>query len=93
MKTVPKEMMQPVMEAYDMMERYLQKHNYVARDSLSIADFSVVATMTSMMHVVPMEMEKYPKIMAWMKKMEMLPVYEENQKGLDMMMCMMKKMR
>lgn len=52
---------------------------------MTIADFSIVATVSSIDIIVPIDAKKYPKITAWLKKMQALPYYAANKNGLDKM--------
>lgn len=57
----------------------------MAGETVTIADISLVATLTSCNVVVPINSEKYPKITAWIKTMEQLPYYNANKVGLDVL--------
>ncbi|KAJ8954082.1 hypothetical protein NQ318_004387 [Aromia moschata] len=73
-----------LIEAYGQLETLLELNTYVAGDTLTIADFSVIATVTSANVLVPIAANRFPKITEWISKMQALPYYEEaNQKGLD----------
>lgn len=64
---------------------------YVAGSSLSVADFSMVATVSSLNVFVPIASNRYPKITEWLNRMQSLPYYAEaNQAGLDMFTNVMK---
>ncbi|XP_058816311.1 uncharacterized protein LOC131679588 [Topomyia yanbarensis] len=65
-----------IQKAYQLLEDTL-KEDYVVGSSLTIADFSCVSSISSLMHVVPMEKAKYPKIYGWLGRMKRLPYYEE----------------
>ncbi|KAH8296894.1 hypothetical protein KR044_000172, partial [Drosophila immigrans] len=66
-----------VAEVYDLVETLLGDNDYVAGTDLSIADFSFVTTICSLMVFLELESGKYPKIAAWMERMKELPYYEE----------------
>lgn len=68
-------------EAFDFVEKFLEKGKYVAGDQLTIADFSLVSSITSMSIVCPLEPKKHPKILAWLKEIQKLPYYEANAVG------------
>ncbi|KAJ8954079.1 hypothetical protein NQ318_004384 [Aromia moschata] len=62
----------------------LERSTYVAGEELSLADFSIVATVTTSNILVPIEAQKFPKITEYVKRMQALPYYAEaNQDGLD----------
>lgn len=72
-----------VEESYEYLESYLASSKYVAGDVLSVADFSVVATLSTIEVMVPIA-SVHKKLLGWYKRMKSLPYYEAgNQAGLD----------
>lgn len=67
-----------------MLETILKKRTFVAGDQMTIADFSIVATLSTAEIYLPIDVEKYPKINAWYQKMKALPYYNINEKGVEM---------
>lgn len=66
------------------METLLERSSYVAGESVTLADFSIVATVTSGNVFVPIASNRYPRISDWLSKMQILPYYNDgNQVGLD----------
>ncbi|XP_013777661.2 glutathione S-transferase 1-like [Limulus polyphemus] len=51
------------------LETYLTKTSYVAGDKLTLADISVVASL-SMMEVLDYDFQSFPKLYSWMAKMK-----------------------
>ncbi|EDW62181.1 glutathione S-transferase 1 [Drosophila virilis] len=82
-KPVPKERIEAIVEVYDFMEAFLQDHSYIAGDQLTIADFSLISSISSALVYVDIEAVKYPKLSAWIKRLEQLPYYGENAKGAE----------
>ncbi|XP_056649156.1 glutathione S-transferase 1-like isoform X4 [Diorhabda sublineata] len=76
-KTVNKEKAAKVIEGYNFLETILETSEYAAGDKMTIADFSLVATVTSANVLVPIAANRYPKISEWITKMEQLPYYKE----------------
>ncbi|XP_017079166.1 glutathione S-transferase 1-like [Drosophila eugracilis] len=74
---VPKERYDAIIEIYDFLETFLVGNDYMAGNQLTIADFSIISTLTSLMAFVELDTAKYPKISAWIKRMQELPYYEE----------------
>nr|QVK45127.1 GSTe3 [Pagiophloeus tsushimanus] len=72
-----------VLEVYDLLELILEKRTFVAGSQMTIADFSIVATLSTIEVYLPLNEEKYPKIMAWYQKMKALPYYSINEKGVQ----------
>lgn len=63
------------------MEAFLANGKYVCGDTITIADYCCIATISSVDKVAPIDATKYPKLLAWMKLMEALPIYQENAQG------------
>ncbi|KAH0809059.1 hypothetical protein GEV33_013732 [Tenebrio molitor] len=82
-KSAPQEQVDEIVERYDFLEKFLSVNSHVALGHLTIADFSVIATVSTIDLIVPVDLKKYPKIAAWMKKMQALPYYAANKNGLD----------
>nr|UUB32739.1 glutathione S-transferase GSTe3 [Dendroctonus valens] len=80
-----------VRESYDILEVILNKRKFVAGDSMTIADFNIVATLSTTEVCVPMEKE-YPSIDAWYAKMRQLPYYSINAKGVEMFRTVFSKL-
>lgn len=70
-----------VEKAYQLLEDILENSGHVAGKGPSIADFSCVASISSMMKVIPMERERYPRIYDWLDRLKSLPYYEEADGG------------
>ncbi|KAL3275750.1 hypothetical protein HHI36_020496 [Cryptolaemus montrouzieri] len=69
-------------DSYESIERILDGKKFIAGNDMSIADFSLVATLTSANIAVPIDLKKYTNIAAWLKTMESLPYYELNAEGM-----------
>ncbi|CAH1169700.1 unnamed protein product [Phaedon cochleariae] len=82
-KEIDQKLLDSLSEAIQMAEKFLQNTKYVAGDQMTIADYSFVTSITSWTPFVPLTEEQFPKITAWLKKMQQLPYYSENQIGLD----------
>ncbi|KAJ8971673.1 hypothetical protein NQ317_011903 [Molorchus minor] len=80
-KVIPEENLNALIEAYGFLETFLQNSTYIAGDSLSIADFSLIATVTNASALVPLDEDEYPRICAWRKLLEALPYYYINKTG------------
>lgn len=88
---VPRERIEAIVEAYDFLEAFLRQHHYVAGDQLTIADFSLISSISSMVAYVPIDAIKYAKITAWMQRMQELPYYAENATGARLFVASVKK--
>ncbi|KAJ8929946.1 hypothetical protein NQ314_017311 [Rhamnusium bicolor] len=82
-KEVTEKQVNDLNEAYGFIETFLQDNTYIAGNSLSIADFSILTTTTNSSVLIPIDEGKYPKISAWREKMRNLSFYDINQFGAD----------
>ncbi|KAM8712806.1 hypothetical protein ACLKA7_013178 [Drosophila subpalustris] len=91
-KVVPKERIQAITEVYDFLETFLKDNDYIAGDHLTIADFSVVSTVTSLPVFLEIDAAKYVKLTAWIKRLEKLPYYSENSVGVQQFFGLIKNL-
>ncbi|XP_050309010.1 uncharacterized protein LOC126745287 [Anthonomus grandis grandis] len=83
-KVIEKDKADLIVQGYQSLELLLEGHSYVAGNDLSIADFNVVGTISSCnAAIVPIASNTYPRITAWLSRMQNLPYYETNQTGVD----------
>lgn len=72
-----------VHEALETVETFLAVDLYMVGDQLTVADFSVITTLTHLVSRVPLDADKYPKTAAYIKRLEALPYFDEiNTKNL-----------
>ncbi|XP_039479955.1 glutathione S-transferase 1 [Drosophila santomea] len=89
---LPKERYDAIFEIYDFVETFLKGNDYIAGNQLTIADFSLVSSVASLEAFVSFDAAKYPRISAWIKKLEQLPYYEgANGKGVRQLVAVFKK--
>ncbi|KAK5642241.1 hypothetical protein RI129_008408 [Pyrocoelia pectoralis] len=82
--SMPQEKCDDVRDAYDFLETFLEGHEYMAGDSLTIADLSIVSIISSIAPFVALTQNKHPRITRWYNRMQELPYYTEaNQIGCD----------
>ncbi|XP_055921905.1 glutathione S-transferase 1-like [Eupeodes corollae] len=80
-------------EAYDFMEAFLEDGTHMAGNSLTIADLSILPSLSSLDLIVPVDSTKWPKLNSWLDLMKKLPYYEEvNVEGLRVIGEMLKSM-
>nr|WCC58234.1 glutathione S-transferase [Pharsalia antennata] len=90
-KTVRKDLADSLVDAYNSLETLLERSTYVAGEQLTIADFSIVTTLTTANILVPIASNRFPKISEWLAKMQALPYYASaNQVGLDQFAALIK---
>jgi len=69
-----------VCDQYDFLNKFLAGKAWMAGNELTIADFSIISSVSSLLHIVPID-AKYTDLLAWIKRCEQLPYYEANGKG------------
>ncbi|KAF5279728.1 hypothetical protein FQA39_LY05418 [Lamprigera yunnana] len=82
-KTISQYLIEEVNESYEILNNFLKNSKWVAGDRLSIADFSLISTVTSIDVLIPIDLNKYTNIDSWLKRARSLPYYHINQKGVD----------
>lgn len=83
-KEIPKNKIAEAHEAYGIIESFFTNGNhFITSDSLTIADLSVWCNLLSFRHLVPIDSEKFPKLIKWLSLMNERECYEENQRGAD----------
>ncbi|XP_030387143.1 glutathione S-transferase E14 [Scaptodrosophila lebanonensis] len=70
-------------EAYGIMEQYLAKQQHMAGDQLTIADVSIVTTLSTVNLMFPVTGARWPRLQIWFAAMQQLEAYEVNQTGLN----------
>ncbi|KAJ3663902.1 hypothetical protein Zmor_008120 [Zophobas morio] len=80
-KGVAQEHIDAVHEIYSFVESFLEGKQWVAGDSVTIADFSTISTLNALGVVVKVEGSKYPKLAAYLKKAETLAVVQATKNG------------
>ena len=63
-KEITAEQIKDMTDGYDILEKYLEKTKFVAADHLTIADVSIVASISSANALVPLD-DKYTKVHGW----------------------------
>lgn len=88
---MPRDKSDAVIAAYNFLETFLEKADYLTGSHMTVADLSAIATVTSLNVFVPIASNRFPNITQWMQRMQSLPYYNEtNQKGLDIFTSVMK---
>ncbi|XP_031349110.1 glutathione S-transferase 1-like isoform X2 [Photinus pyralis] len=82
-KTIPEYLKENANKIYNFLETFLEGKMWVAGDNITIADFSLISSITSLNVLVPIDSGKFPKVAAWIQRSEQLPYYAVNKKGLE----------
>ncbi|XP_034102763.1 glutathione S-transferase 1 [Drosophila sulfurigaster albostrigata] len=79
---VPRAKIDAIYEVYAFLEAFLgtttAAQKYLCGNSLTIADYSVVSSVSSLVGLAAIEQDKYPKLSGWLERMEQLPDYQSN---------------
>ncbi|XP_044762601.1 glutathione S-transferase 1-like [Coccinella septempunctata] len=67
---------------YALVETFLVE-DWIAGSSISIADFSILASITTLHVISPIEPLKYPKVIRWIQRAQMESFYDSNKRGLE----------
>ncbi|XP_017038678.1 glutathione S-transferase 1-like [Drosophila ficusphila] len=74
---IPKSRINDLEDVYKTLDLFLENGDYLAGDTLTIADFHVTAALTGFLVFLPVDATKYPRLAAWVKRIKALPYYEE----------------
>lgn len=66
-----------IQEAYATLETFLAVDPYLVGNELTVADLSVITTLTQTLLLVPLDEAKFPKVAAWVKRLETLPYFHD----------------
>ncbi|XP_038221770.1 glutathione S-transferase 1-like [Zerene cesonia] len=67
---ISKSMIINVEDSYRILEAYLSENVYLADDVATLADISVMTTMSSLHGLIPIDHNRYPKLMQWYNTMK-----------------------
>jgi glutathione S-transferase len=89
-KGVGQEEKDAIEEVYAFVEAFLEGRQWIAGDSVTVADYSLISTITTLNVLVKVDASKYSRVAAWLQRAETLPEYELNKKGLDLFVALLK---
>lgn len=64
-------------DGYGFLEKFLAVDEYLVGNRMTVADLSVITSVTQMAGLVPIEADKYPKLSGWIERMSKLPYFKE----------------
>ena len=73
-----------LIRGYETVEVFLTGNDYLAGNSMTLADLYLWTIAESGAQVIPIDAEKFPNFTRWVKKMREHPTYEFNKQGADM---------
>ncbi|BFF92706.1 glutathione S-transferase 1-1-like [Drosophila madeirensis] len=78
----PPEEMEKVDKAFKLLNTFLEKDEFVAGSSLTVADISILATVSTF-EIVDFDFSKYPNVAKWYENAkEVTPGWEQNWEGI-----------
>ncbi|XP_060520842.1 glutathione S-transferase 1-like [Cylas formicarius] len=72
-----------IADVYDFLNKFLDNRVWLAGDSVTIADISLLATTTSLNSVIPVDAAQFPNVVRWLEGAEELPFLKVNKPGLE----------
>lgn len=72
-------------EAYGFLNTFLENSQWVAGNSVTLADYSLVASVSAANLLVKIDSEKYPNIISWLNRAKEWPVHYINEEGIKIL--------
>lgn len=72
-------------EAYGFLNTFLETSEWVAGNSVTLADYSLITSISASNLLVKIDHEKYPKIIAWLNRARELPVHHISEEGIKIL--------
>lgn len=83
---INEEIVSKVEQAYQILEAYLNKTQYVALDHFTVADVCCGATVSSLNTFVPIDCERFPRVIEWYGALHAESCFQEiNTAGVEML--------
>lgn len=90
MSTIDQE--EEVNKIYKTWEIFLQNGDFLVGDSMTVADLSCIPLVTSFNDLIPIDEDKFPKLINFIERMSQLPFYDEiNKAGAEILIGVIKK--
>ncbi|KAM3961683.1 LOW QUALITY PROTEIN: glutathione S-transferase 1-like [Aphomia sociella] len=78
---ISKNMIRNLLDAYEMLEMYLSDSKYIAADHMTIADISILTTVSSLHGLHPIDEQRFPKLKQWLSTMNEKDCKKINEPG------------
>eukprot|EP00099_Drosophila_melanogaster_P025857 NP_725784.1 glutathione S transferase E9 [Drosophila melanogaster] len=86
---VPRSQIDAIYEAYDFLEAFIGNQAYLCGPVITIADYSVVSSVSSLVGLAAIDAKRYPKLNGWLDRMAAQPNYQSlNGNGAQMLIDM-----
>lgn len=79
-KNIPQQSRDDIKDALLIVEKFFENSKWIAGDSLTIADFLTLASVTTLVEL-GYNLDQHPNIARWYKQCQSLEEFEENRKG------------
>lgn len=79
----PQSKVEEIVKGYQAINTFLESNEYLAGQTVTLADLYLWTLMESLGQVIAVDKEKFPNFDRWTNKMKELPTYEVNKKGAD----------
>lgn len=73
----PQELLDEIIKSNEQLDLLLGNNEYLAGNTMTIADFSCVSTVLHKALMVQFDEKRFPHLAAWMKRMKDLPYFNE----------------
>lgn len=81
---IPQAGVDGINEGYGFLEKFLKTDSYLVGNSITVADYCCVATVSTIQYAVPIDPDAFPKVSEWFEKMKTIPFYDEiNAKNVE----------
>jgi len=77
---ITEEKKKALFEAFELLNGFLANSKFVAGHNLTIADLSIIATISGMIHIGA-PLDNFPHIKRWWNDIKTVPGFEENEEG------------
>lgn len=78
-KTIPDDKKEAILEAYALLEKFLEGHEWMVGNNVTLADLNLLPDVTSISAVVPIDGKAFPNITGWLERARGLPYYHINE--------------
>lgn len=74
---MPQTAVEKAIDAIKLLEIFLGDNNYLVGNSLTLADFSCATSAFTLVSILPVDKEQFPKVFAWIERLNELPYNQE----------------
>uniref|UniRef100_A0A1I8NQE5 Glutathione S-transferase 1-1 n=1 Tax=Stomoxys calcitrans TaxID=35570 RepID=A0A1I8NQE5_STOCA len=83
-KPLDEEAFKKLESAFEFLNTFLSGSKYVAGDSMTLADFAIMASLSTMVEVANVDISKYEKVAKWYNCLkDTVPAADENWEGIE----------